>query len=208
MPSDTPQAKDTVIVATSNAGKLIEIRSILGARGLSFCTASELGASSLEVEETGETFADNALLKARAYAERFNMPALADDSGLEVDALHGAPGVFSARYAGSDGDDAANNAKLLREMVQVPSEGRTARFRCAMVLVWPDGRQVSASGVCEGSIARQARGEDGFGYDPLFLPVAVPGRSMAELTLTEKNAISHRGAALRSLRDELVASEL
>lgn len=196
-------APTTVVVATGNAGKLVEIRTILSTSAFAFTTARELGAEPLDVTETGATFLENAVLKARAYCKRFGMPALADDSGLEVDALDGAPGVFSARYAGADGDDAANNAKLLRELAAVPAQGRGARFRCTMVLVWPDGRQVSASGVCRGHIALRPRGEGGFGYDPLFLPDAVPGMTMAELTLAQKNAISHRGAALRALRQAL-----
>lgn len=201
----TPEAaaRETVVVATGNAGKLVEIRAVLATSALTFVTARELGAEPLDVAETGATFLDNALLKARAYCERFGMPALADDSGLEVDALGGEPGVFSARYAGEPGDDAANNAKLLRELAEVPAERRRARFRCTMTLVWPDGRQVSATGACEGAIAFAPAGEGGFGYDPLFLPDAAPGRTMAQLSVAEKNAISHRGAALRALREAL-----
>ncbi len=192
-----------VIVATSNRGKLEEIRSTIDLPSLAFTTAAELGCESLDVEETGSTFLENARLKAVAYARHFNMPALADDSGLQVDALGGAPGVYSSRYAGTDGDDAANNRKLLHALKDVADEDRTARFRSVVVLAYPEGGETVAEGACEGSIGRSPRGTGGFGYDPLFLPFDAPGRSMAELTLEEKNAISHRGSALRGLRDAL-----
>lgn len=199
-----PGAGRTVIVATANAGKLAEIRHALEPTGWSFVTAAEFGADAPEVEETGATFEENALLKARAYRDIFGMPALADDSGLEVDALGGAPGVRSARYAGETARDADNNAKLLGEIADVPDDRRTARFRSVVALVGTDGLETVASGACEGAIGREPRGAGGFGYDPLFLPVAVPGRTMAELSMDEKNAISHRGRALRALRDRLV----
>lgn len=194
-----------VIVATTNRGKLAEIRSTLAVPGWEFVTAEELGATALDVEETGDTFEENAALKAHAYAERFGIPALADDSGLEVDRLDGAPGVRSSRYAGEDATDADNNEKLLRALADVSTEGRSARFRSVAVLAWPDGRTLTTSGACEGSIGLEPIGSGGFGYDPLFLPVATPGRTMAELEMSEKNAISHRGAALRALRDLLVS---
>ncbi|MHB1341502.1 MAG: RdgB/HAM1 family non-canonical purine NTP pyrophosphatase [Coriobacteriia bacterium] len=194
-----------VVVATANRGKLIEIRSTLAVAGLEFVTAEELGAEALEVEETGDTFERNALLKAHAYAERFGMPALADDSGLEVDGLGGEPGVRSSRYAGEDATDADNNEKLLRALAHTPADSRSARFRSVAALAWPDGRSLVTSGSCEGSIGFAPAGTGGFGYDPLFLPVATQGRTMAELELSEKNAISHRGAALRALRELLVS---
>lgn len=192
-----------VVVASSNEGKVREIRHVLEPLGWEVVRASDVGREALEVDETGETFLENALIKARAYAAAFGCPALADDSGLEVDALGGAPGVRSARYAGEPTDDAANNAKLLAELKDVPAAERTARFRCVMALVWPDGRVLAADGVCEGSIGFEPRGTGGFGYDPLFLPYAAPGKTMAELSPDEKSAISHRGAALRALRDAL-----
>ncbi len=190
-----------VIVATSNRGKLEEIRSALPFEGWEFVTAADLGAEPLEVEETGTTFIANARLKAHAYHEVFGLAALADDSGLEVDVLGGAPGVYSSRYADDccGGGDAANNARLLIELDDVPATERTARFRSVIVLVGEDGHETVAEGACEGTIAFTPRGQNGFGYDPLFLPEATPGRSMAELALGEKNAISHRGAALRAL---------
>ncbi|MDO9557549.1 MAG: RdgB/HAM1 family non-canonical purine NTP pyrophosphatase [Coriobacteriia bacterium] len=192
-----------VIVATSNKGKLAEIRSTVDLPGFEFTTAADLGFEPLEVEETGTTFLENARLKARAYAERFGMSALADDSGLQVDALDGEPGVYSSRYAGVDGDDAANNRKLLEALAAVAEPDRTARFRSVVVLVHPEGTETVAEGACEGVIARTPRGEGGFGYDPLFRPLAAGGRTMAELTLEEKNKISHRGAALLALRKAL-----
>lgn len=194
-----------VVVATANRGKLEEIRSALSFPGWEFVTAADLGAEPLEVEETGTTFIANARLKAHAYHEAFGLPALADDSGLEVDVLGGAPGVFSSRYADDccGGGDSANNARLLLELEEVPAEDRTARFRSVIVLVDEQGSETVAEGSCEGSIGFEPRGTGGFGYDPLFLPEVTPGRTMAELSLEEKNGISHRGAALRALRAQL-----
>jgi len=191
-----------VVVATRNKGKLVEIRTALGFLGWEFVTAEDLGAD-LEVEETGETFLENALLKAEAYRDEFGIAALADDSGLQVDALDGQPGVWSSRFAGEDADDDANNRLLLERLDGIPDRDRTARFRSVIVLIEPDGSVTTANGVCEGSIANVPVGEGGFGYDPLFLPVDAPGRSMAELRMEEKNAISHRGAALRDLHSQL-----
>ena len=193
-----------VVVASSNHGKLAEIRSALDFPGWDFIAAGELDAEWPSPVEDGETFEDNARIKAVAAADRFGMTALADDSGLEVDALEGEPGVYSSRYAGPCATDAENNRRLLLALHDVPAAGRTARFRCTVVLRAPDGSETVASGTCEGRIGFESRGEHGFGYDPLFEPDATPGHTMAELTLTEKNAISHRGAALRALRDALV----
>ncbi len=196
----------SVIVATTNPGKLAEIRSALDFPGWEFVTAADLGAEPLDVEETGETFIANARLKAHAYHETFGLPALADDSGLEVDVLGGAPGVYSSRYAGGCcGGDAQNNARLLMELEEIPADERTARFRSVMVFVNEAGDETVADGACEGTIGFEHRGTGGFGYDPLFLPNATPGRTMAELTIEEKNAISHRGAALRALKAKLEA---
>lgn len=188
-----------IVVATGNRGKLEEIRSALGFPGWEFVTAADLGADGLDVEETGETFLDNARLKARAYHEAFGLAALADDSGLEVDELGGEPGVYSSRYAGESATDADNNEKLLAALADVPRERRTARFRSVIVLVGEDGTETIAGGACKGSIAFEPRGSGGFGYDPLFLPEAASGHTMAELDLAGKNSISHRGAALRAL---------
>lgn len=193
-----------VVVASNNHGKLAEIRSALAFPGWEFVTAADLGAAPLVVEETGTTFLENARLKARAYHEAFGMAALADDSGLEVDVLGGAPGVMSARYAGGCcSSDAENNARLMMELEEVPADRRQARFHSVIVLVGEDGGETAADGTCEGRIGFEPEGIGGFGYDPLFLPDATPGRTMAELSMEEKNAISHRGSALRALRAKL-----
>ncbi|MBE0475891.1 MAG: RdgB/HAM1 family non-canonical purine NTP pyrophosphatase [Coriobacteriia bacterium] len=191
-----------IAVATSNTGKLAEIRTALAVPGWRFVSVSELGLWP-EVPETGESFFANALIKAEAARERFGLAALADDSGLEVDALGGAPGVRSSRYAGEPSSDARNNEKLLAELADVPEERRTARFRSVVVLLDEDGTMHLGEGTCEGRIASEPRGEGGFGYDPIFLPDDAPGRTMAELGMEEKNAVSHRGAALRALREGL-----
>ena len=198
-----PESGIDVVVGSSNHGKLAEIRSALDFPGWRFVAAAELEAEWPSPEETGETFEDNARIKARAAHERFELAALADDSGLEVDELDGEPGVYSARYAGPCADDAENNSRLLLALKDVPEGQRTARFRCTIVFVGPDGTETVANGTCEGRIGFQPRGEHGFGYDPLFEPDATPGRTMAELSLAEKNAISHRGAALRDLHEKL-----
>lgn len=191
-----------VVVATGNPHKVDEIREALAFTGWEFVAAGEV-AVWCEPEETGETFVENARIKTLAALEAYGMPALADDSGLEVDALKGEPGVYSSRYAGPDATDADNNARLLRELGAAPRADRTARFRSVIVLAVPDGAEVVAEGSCEGHIGTEPRGTGGFGYDPLFWPDAVPGRTMAELSMAEKNAISHRGAALRALHDAL-----
>ena len=192
-----------VVVASANHGKLAEIRSALDFPGWRFAPASDLDTEWPSPEEDGETFEDNARIKAHAARERFAFAALADDSGLEVDALEGAPGVYSSRFAGPCATDAENNSRLLLALQDVPAAERTARFRCTVVFIGEDGIETVATGACEGRIGFEPRGEHGFGYDPLFLPDATPGRAMAELTLAEKNAISHRGAALRELRARL-----
>lgn len=195
-----------VVVATQNRGKIAEIRAALAFPGWEFVTAGDLGLSHPDVVEDGGTFADNAMLKAAAYHAALGMPSLADDSGLVVDALGGEPGVHSARYAGEDASDSQNNEKLLRALADVPDEARTARFMCAMVYVDERGMPTLAMGACEGRVLREPRGAGGFGYDPLFEPAAADGRTMAELDAAEKNAISHRGNALRALRQTLYGS--
>ena len=196
--------KRTVVVATGNAHKVVEIEAILSPAmpGVRFVALGELGDYPDPVED-GSTFADNALIKARAaQAETGLSMAVADDSGLVVDALDGAPGIFSARWAGEHGNDAANNEKLMREMAEVPGDRRTARFHSSVVLVRGD-EVLCGDGDCEGTVGREPRGEYGFGYDPLFLPSETPGRTMAELTLDEKNQISHRFHALEDLARKL-----
>lgn len=193
-----------VVVATGNAHKVTEIRAALPDLGFEFIAAAQAGVW-IEPEESGETFVANARIKARAAFELYGCAALADDSGLEVDALGGAPGVRSARYAGEDATDAHNNEKLLSALEGLAADRRGARFRCVIVFITEDGSELVAEGSCEGQIGLSPRGEAGFGYDPLFLPDAVPGRTMAELSLAEKTAISHRGAALAALRTQLTS---
>jgi XTP/dITP diphosphohydrolase len=201
--SSNPESGIDVVVSSSNAGKLAEIRSALDFPGWRFVAASELEAEWPSPEESGETFEANARIKAEAAHERFELAALADDSGLEVDALDGEPGVYSSRYAGPCADDAENNRRLLLALKDMPEGERTARFRCTIVFIGPDGVETVADGACDGRIGFEPRGDGGFGYDPLFEPDATPGRTMAELSLAEKNAISHRGAALRDLHSKL-----
>jgi len=195
-------ARKRVVVATKNPGKLAEIRAALSFPGWEFVSSDELG-DWPEVEETGETFLENARIKAIAAQERFGLSALADDSGLQVDALDGAPGVYSSRFAGQDATDAENNTRLLDALSEVPAKNRTARFRCVMVFLDEDGTETVAGGTCEGRIGFEAHGQGGFGYDPLMLPDATPGLAMAELDMDGKNAISHRGAALSALHKAL-----
>lgn len=164
-------------------------------------SASEAGV--VLPEETGTTFVENALLKARAAADQTGLVAIADDSGLEVDALDGAPGVRSARFAGEPSDDAANNALLLRRLAAVPPEKRAARFRSVVAIVTPDGSEFVSEGTLEGTVLRVPRGSSGFGYDPLFVPLGLD-RTLAELTMEEKNRISHRGQAVRRAIERLL----
>ena len=192
-----------VVVASNNAHKIEEIKTILGAvmPDAEFKAMGEVGGLP-EPEETGTTFEENAFIKAETIHAATGLPTVADDSGLMVDALDGAPGVYSARYAGVHGDDAANNAKLLRELAGVGEGGRTARFVSCVAFV-ADGVRTCGVGFCEGRVGFEGRGEYGFGYDPLFLPDDTPGKTMAELLPEEKNAISHRRHAIEALADEL-----
>ena len=217
----------TVVVATHNEGKLVEIRKILNeglgedAARIELKSAGSLGLD--DPTETGVTFEENALLKARDAAAQTGLPAIADDSGLVVDVMGAAPGILSARWAGAHGNDAANNALLLAQIDDIPDAKRTARFRCAAALVVPDAAQSEGAegaaapretvelGEMPGVIIRKPRGEHGFGYDPIFVPDDQPGRTSddpdhegepltsAEMTPAEKDAISHRGKALRAL---------
>jgi XTP/dITP diphosphohydrolase len=188
-------------VATANQGKLAEIRSILEPMGYTVKSAAELGFDR-EIAETGETFADNARLKAWAVASELGRPALADDSGLEVEALAGRPGVLSARYAGPGASKEERNAKLLEELAGLDPERRGAAFVCVMCLCLPSGQTLVAEGRLAGRIAQTPAGQRGFGYDPVFL-LPQRGLTVAQLPPEEKNAISHRGRALRRLAAEL-----
>lgn len=196
----------TVVVATGNAHKLVEIETILGQAlpGTRFVALGQLG-DFPDPEETGTTFAENAIIKAEAAVAEVGLTAVADDSGLMVDALDGEPGAYSARYAGVHGDDAANNAKLLAKLEGVEDAQRTARFVSVIALIEPSGLVRMGEGFCEGVIGHEERGDHGFGYDPLFLPDDTPGKTMAELVPEEKNAISHRYHALCDLCDKLAA---
>jgi XTP/dITP diphosphohydrolase len=194
----SPAFPARVVLATGNPGKLREMREILAPWQVEVLSLSDF---TLQVaEETGLSFVENAILKARFASQAAGLPAVADDSGLEVDALHGAPGIYSARYAGAGADDAANNARLLLELSGVPDDRRSARYRCAMAyLRWPlDPAPLVCQASWEGRIARAPAGSGGFGYDPLFL-VGDSGRTAAELDSARKNAVSHRGQALRAL---------
>ncbi len=187
-----------LVIATSNRGKLAEIAALL--KGLPVAVTSladhpEIG----DVEEDGKTFLENARKKARTVASATNKWALGDDSGLVVEALNGEPGIRSARYAGRQGDAAANNLKLIAAMKDVPDGKRGGYFTCTMVLTSPDGREWDIEERCEGEIGRELAGGGGFGFDPLFY-VPEKGRTMAELPLDEKNRISHRGKALRHMK--------
>lgn len=193
---------ETLAVASRNPGKLREIKRVCADWPVTWVTADEDLPDWPEVEETGETYLDNALLKARAVARGLDVPALADDSGIEVDALGGAPGPRSARYAGEDATDQRNVAMLVRAVAGVPVQGRTARYRCVAAVAWPDGRELWAEGVCEGTLVSKGRGARGFGYDPIFVPAGWD-RTMAELSDEEKDRISHRGRAFRALREAL-----
>ena len=183
-----------LVLASKNQHKLVEMQTILGQLGLEVVLESQVGVD-VDVEETGTTFLENAALKAKAVMEASGMAAIADDSGLVVDALGGAPGIYSARYGGLDSDP-ARTALLLKNMQDVPEEKRTARFVSAIVCALPDGRTVSAQGACEGTILFETRGSNGFGYDPVFY-VPQLGKTFAEAGSEEKNALSHRGQALR-----------
>ncbi len=194
-----------LVLASGNAGKLAELRDLLGDAGIDLHAQSEFGVE--DAEETGLTFVENAILKARHAARATGLPALGDDSGLCVDALDGAPGLYSARYAGTHGDAGANIVKLLDALREVPEQRRTARFVCVLALLRhaDDPQPLIAEGVWEGRILFAPRGDGGFGYDPVFFD---PERNMgaAELDTALKNRISHRGRALALLHDTLLAA--
>ncbi len=195
----------TLVVATSNLGKLAEIRALLAAHRVTLLRPIDLLGHSLEVVEDGETFQSNAEIKARAVALATGQPALADDSGLEVDALGGLPGVRSARFAGEGSSDSENNAELMRRLAAIGPTPITARFRCAMALFDPTNDAIEiVNGSCEGTITLEPRGTNGFGYDPLFVVTELGTRTMAQLSAEEKNAISHRGKALRAMLPRLL----
>lgn len=188
------------IIATHNLKKRDELQRILAPLSIEVLTAEEAGVELTDVEETGVTFEENARLKAVSGCQESKMPCIADDSGLEVDALNGEPGVYSARYAGEHGNDGKNIEKLLFNLKDVPEEKRTARFVSSVCCVFPDGRELTVRGTCEGKIAFEPQGNGGFGYDPVFL---YDGKSFGTFTAEEKDKVSHRGNALRKLAEEL-----
>jgi XTP/dITP diphosphohydrolase len=205
-PSATPSARPRVVLATRNQGKVRELQHILLEQvglDVDLIRVDELPGVP-EVEETGESFADNALLKARAVAEATGLPAIADDSGLCVDALGGDPGVRSARWAGEPSDDAANLALLLKQIDNVADgSARAAHFACAAAVVVPGVGERVVAGRIDGTLIRESRGTNGFGYDPVFVPLG-ENRTTAEMPPAEKDAISHRGRAFRALAPHLV----
>ncbi|QNG61022.1 XTP/dITP diphosphatase [Metabacillus idriensis] len=192
-----------VIIATKNAGKLVEFQSILSAYDLKAISLLDLEESP-DVEETGSTFEENAILKAEAISKMYGKMAIADDSGLSVDFLGGEPGIYSARYAGVDKNDAANIEKVLNKLNGITKEERNARFRCALALAEPGRETITVEGSVEGYITDEPIGENGFGYDPIFL-VKDKAKTMAQLTKEEKNKISHRAVALQKLAKLLQA---
>jgi len=190
-----------IVMASGNAGKLVEIRRLLEGLAVEVIAQSELGVS--DADETGTTFAENSLLKARHAADATGLPAIADDSGIAVDALGGRPGVYSARYAGEDATDDENLDKLLEEVANVSDDNRGAAFHCVATFVIPgETEAVVAEGVWRGSLLKARQGDGGFGYDPIFLDPE-SGLASAELTPEQKNARSHRGQALRALVQQL-----
>ena len=192
---------DKIIFATGNEGKMKEIRLILEDLGVEILSLKDTGIA-FDIEENGETFEENAVIKAKAVMQETGALVLADDSGLEIDYLHGEPGVYSARYLGEDTSYRIKNQNLIERLEGVPDEKRTARFVCVIAAAFPDGRVLTARGTIEGMIGYEERGEGGFGYDPIFwLPEC--GCSTAELTMEKKNELSHRGKALRAMKEEI-----
>lgn len=192
-----------ILFATANPGKLREAAEVLGP-DYEVVSPASMGITE-DIPETGSTLQENSLQKAQYLFGRTGLPCFADDTGLEVDALGGAPGIYSARYAGPGHDSQANMDKLLKfleQLISVPDD-RRARFRTVVTLILADGEPHFFEGVCEGAIAREKHGTGGFGYDPVFLPDAYPGRTLAEVSEEEKNAVSHRGRALRTMADWL-----
>lgn len=194
-----------IIIATQNKGKANEFEQMFAPRGYKVLTLLDFPELA-DIEETGATFEENAILKAEAISQELGKMVIADDSGLVVDALDGKPGVFSARYAGEKKNDEANIDKVLQEMTNVPNQERMARFYCALAIAIPDQKTVTVFGTCEGLILHERRGVNGFGYDPIFFSLD-ENRSMAELSPSEKNKISHRAKALKKL-DEVFDSLL
>ncbi|WNF35964.1 XTP/dITP diphosphatase [Bacillaceae bacterium IKA-2] len=191
-----------ILIATKNKGKIREFEQLLASLGFQVKSLLDLD-ETIDVVEDGETFQENAAKKAETIANKFQIPTLADDSGLIVDALNGRPGVFSARYAGENKDDQENLEKVLSELENVPDRNRGARFHCSLALAVPGEETIIVDGTCEGTITRELIGENGFGYDPIMY-IPTQKRTMAQLTDAEKNEISHRSLALKKLKNLLV----
>lgn len=194
-----------LVLATKNQGKIREFQEAFHRLGIDCISIRDISNVSDPIEN-GNTFIENAKIKALYYMNACGLPCLADDSGLDVDILNGAPGIYSARYAGTHGDDEANNQKLISQLQGVPMSKRGAQYVCALVLVYPDGRMYEAEGICNGLIQDEPRGTEGFGYDPYFY-VPKFRKTMAELTIEEKELISHRGRALRQLIGQIEKME-
>lgn len=202
--SEFPCKRRTIVVATKNKGKAKEISQILSIPQIDFVSINEVASEDYKVEEVHNTYYENALLKAITASEATGLPSIADDSGLEVDALDGAPGVISSCFSGFEGDDEKNIQKLLDLLKNEPEANRTARFRCIAVAYFPEeGVILSSEGVCEGKVISEKRGTGGFGYDPVFVPEGYE-ITFAEMDLALKNKISHRGKAFRLLRRKLI----
>jgi non-canonical purine NTP pyrophosphatase (RdgB/HAM1 family) len=196
-----------IVLATTNPGKVAEIEEIMSGLPVRFLTRQDLSNWPGPIDETGKSYLENALIKARAFSQTTGKAALADDSGIEVDALDGAPGIRSARFSGPGATDAQNNSALAELMREVPVDSRTARYRCVAVVLTPDGTEITAEGTCEGTIAMEPAGTGGFGYDPWFIPEGYE-QTFGELSAEVKHAISHRGKALRQLSEKLEGAGL
>jgi XTP/dITP diphosphohydrolase len=197
---------ERLAIASHNAHKLRELGRICADWPVGWMTVENHDGPWPDVEETGETYLENALLKAHAVAAALGIPAVSDDSGIEVDALGGRPGPRSARFAGEGASDERNLQALMQAVAGVPAGGRGARYRCVAAIAWPDGHALHAEGVCEGLLVAKRRGAEGFGYDPIFVPVGWE-ETMAELPAEQKDRISHRGRAFRALRAQLEGAE-
>ncbi|MCI8608030.1 MAG: XTP/dITP diphosphatase [Firmicutes bacterium] len=193
---------DVIVAASKNRHKIEEIEAITKKYGMAVISRRDAGVPDVEIEEDGETFEENSLKKAREIMKLCGKPTIADDSGLMVDYLGGAPGVYSARFAGEDGNDEKNNNKLLMLLEEAPAKEKTAKFVSVITLAFPDGQVLVARGECAGRIIDVATGENGFGYDPLFVPDGYD-KTFAQLTAEEKNQISHRAMALKELERQL-----
>lgn len=191
-----------IVIATKNKGKVREMAAALKELPVEVVSLAEFGPLPDAVED-GKTFAENAKIKALFYQQQTGCACIADDSGLEIEVLGGAPGIYSARFAGYHADDAANNQKMVEELQKAGVAESAADYRCALVFIGTDGKVLTADGRCDGQVKLLAKGENGFGYDPYFYPLEYPGRTMAELTLEEKQVISHRGKALKELAKAL-----